>query len=219
MAEDKPKEPPIKEPKIDKKLKDRILEELKIAYEAGEDLDTTLFERIAHNLNCSMRYVYQIHKKNKEMFAKSMQKPVQSLGKYSDLEQMLKNGISEIGIDDAQIEEVTAIAPLPKPDTEKKDEEPVMIPLTESDVRGLVSASNIWIKRMLPPELSTEEMNTLAKCWTPVLNKLMPQWGAEIMCLITTGIIFAPRLYSRAKKVKESKEEKDEGKGGYDAFA
>lgn len=216
LDEDIPKPEPKPEHKVPMKLKDQILGKLQYYYEEGRELDRTLFEHIANELNCSQRYVYVIHKDNKEMFAKTMQKTIQKVSDYSDIEKMLKNGIDDFGIDAAKIEEVTAILPLAKPDVEKKEEEPEVILLTESDVHGLVTASNIWIKRMLPPELEKDEINTLAKVWTPVLNKLMPQWGAEICAIITTGIIFAPRLYARAKKVKESKEEKEAEEGGAD---
>lgn len=216
MTEDTPKEPKIKKP-----LVPQILERLQHYYDLGEILNRPLFEQIAAELDCSERYVYKIHKKNIEKFAKPIQKPIQPVSKFADIDQMLKDGEKEFdSIEHTAIEERLAIPPLPEEEAkiEKPEEEAKIIPLTEEDVRGLVQASNIWIKRMLPPELETDEINTLAKVWTPVLNKLMPQWGAEIMAIITTGIIFAPRIYARAVKVKEEKKESDEG-DEYDKFA
>jgi len=217
MSEDKPEPKPTAEvPPKEKPLKDRILEAITQHIAEGSEFNRELVNHIAEELDCSTRYIYQIHKATKE---KPIQKPIQSLQKFADIEQMLKEGLAEEGIDEATIEEVHAIPPVPKPAEKKEEEEVPVIPLTEKDVKGLVEAANIWVKRMLPPELSKEEIGTLAKAWTPVLNKLMPSWGAEIMCLIMTGIIFAPRVYERAAKVKAKKEEEGKGGSSYDELA
>ena len=164
-----------------------------------------------------MRYVYQIHKGNKELFAKPVQKPIQPLSKFADIEKMLEEGEKDFGIEQATFEEVHAVPPLVKPEDKKPTEEAKEIQLSEDDVRGLVIAANIWVNRMLPPELSKKEVSLLARVWTPVLNKMMPQWGAEIFAVITTGIVFAPRIFERAKKVREKKKEEGEG-GEYEQF-
>jgi len=198
-------------PAIDKSLKDRIIAELQNYHLEGRELDRPLFEFISQKLQCSMRYVYQIHKQNKELFAKPILKPVQPVSRFADIEKMLEEGIEDFGIEQATFEEVTAIPPLPEEAVKKPSEEEKAVQLTEDDVRGLVIATNIWVNRMLPPELSKKEVSLLARVWTPVLNKFMPQWGAEIFALVATGIVFAPRIFERAKMVAKKKKEEGEG--------